>query len=233
MKKLINYTLLTIMMVSSTFALEAQTADQAPQTKTPAKYQPKEKTRRFLLRYLTAVDTMEGDRENMQIVKGFETVADATNDDWISQYHAAFYNAVLGAEMKDSVIGNAMLKKADFYVTRAAALTKDESEVVLLQAMINGIKIGRNPQLGATLGPEVMKGYEKAKTLNPENPRAYVVLGESYLNMPEAAGGGKKKAKEMFEIALKKFENDKHDDPAWPRWGKDRATELLKKTSDK
>lgn len=232
MKKILNYSLLAVMMMAFTSVLKAQTIDQQQQTKPGVKYQPKEKTRRFLLRYIAAVDTMEGDREKMQIVKGFESVADATNDDWISQYHAAFYNAVLGAEMTDSVTGNIMLKKAEAYAAKATALVKEESEVVLLQAMIKGIRIGKNPQLGASLGPEVMKGYEEAKKLNPENPRVYLVLGESYLYMPEAAGGGKKKAKEYFELALKKYANDKHEDAAWPVWGKDRAASLLKKASE-
>ncbi|MBK7683689.1 MAG: hypothetical protein IPJ26_15020 [Bacteroidetes bacterium] len=69
--------------------------------------------------------------------------------------------------------------------------------------------------------------------MNAENPRVYLVIGESYMYMPEEAGGGMKVAKANLEIALKKFENDKHDDPAWPIWGKDRAQKLLAEIDSK
>lgn len=202
---------------------------QQPGTKPRAAGEPQspEKTRRFLIRYLNMMDTADTYVEKERVLKGIEMVADATVSDWISQYHAAFYNAVMAMENKDTAAAGAMLKKAEMYIGKAVALKKDESEIVLLRGMINGMKIGMNPSLGQTLGPIVMSDYEKAKSLNPENPRVYLVVGESYMYMPEQVGGGKKPAKEQFETALKKFDSDKHDDEAWPRWGKDRAKKLL------
>lgn len=194
---------------------------------------PTEKTRRFLLRYVSFMDTASTPESKATLLKGIETVANSSKSDWISQYHAAFQNAMLGIDKKDTAEANRMLNKAEVYIKTAKSIADKESEIILLQAMINGMRIGINPSLGATLGTEVMKGYAEAKKLNPENPRAYLVLGETYMNMPEEMGGGMKVAKANLEIALKKYENDKHDDPAWPTWGKDRVIKLLAEIESK
>ncbi len=216
MKKIIQTLLLTGLLLSGSSHVYAQRG----------KEQPIEKTRKFLLRYISFIDTASSDaKEN--ILKGIETVAEASKTDWISQYHAAFYNATIGVNKTDTVSAVKMLDKAGLYIQQAASLKKDESEIVLLSAMVKGMRIKINPGLGALLGPEVMKEYEKAKKLNEENPRTWLVLGESFMYMPEEAGGGKKKAKEYLKTALSKYANDTHEDPAWPSWGKDRAQMLL------
>ncbi|MBL0095050.1 MAG: hypothetical protein IPP46_00200 [Bacteroidetes bacterium] len=67
----------------------------------------------------------------------------------------------------------------------------------------------------------------KSEEVKCRKPRVWLVLGESFTYMPEEAGGGKKKAKEYLTTAIAKYANDKHDDPAWPSWGLDRAKQLL------
>lgn len=223
MKKII-YSIITALLLVGTFQeVAAQTDSNVPS----------EKTRRFLLRYISFMDTASTPETKVNLLKGIEMVASSSKSDWISQYHASFQNAVLSNEKKDTAQARVMLNKAEEYIKTANSIQPNESEIVLLRAMINGMRIGMNPSLGATLGPEVMKGYAEAKKLNAENPRVYLVLGESYMYMPEEAGGGMKLAKATLEIALKKFENDKHEDPAWPSWGKDRAIKLLAEINSK
>ena len=226
MKNLLTTLFITGLLMLCYVTVNAQ--ETAPQRPAPpqARQQPTEKTRRFLLRYISAYDTCKTLKDRETILRGVEMVAQASANDWISQYHAGFYNAIISKEHKDTAEANALLNRAESFVKKAASLQKDESEIVLLMAMINGMRIGVNPELGANLGPEVMAEYDKAKKLNAENPRVYLVIGESLMYMPEQAGGGKKAAKSMIELALKKYETDKHDDPAWPSWGKNRATEL-------
>lgn len=223
MKKII-YSLLTAVLLAG--ACQETVAQDRAQV-------PTEKTRRFLLRYLGSLDSASTPESKETILKGIEMVANASKTDWISQYHAAFQNAIIASEKKDTAAANKMISKAEGYIKTALALNENESEIVLLSAMIQGIKIGIHPELGATLGPEVMKGYAKAKKLNPENPRVYLVMGESYTYMPEEAGGGMKLAKATLEIARAKFEKDTHEDAAWPTWGKDRTIKLLAEIDSK
>lgn len=223
MKKII-YSLITALLLVGTYQeVAAQAGNNVPS----------EKTRRFLLRYISFMDTASTPESKETLLKGIEMVANSSKSDWISQYHASFQNAIIGVDKKDTAVANKMLNKAEEFIKTANSIQPKESEIILLKAMINGMRIGINPSLGATLGPDVMKGYAEAKKLNAENPRVYLVLGESYMYMPEEAGGGMKVAKANLEIALKKYENDKHDDPAWPTWGKDRALKLLAEINSK
>lgn len=222
MKKQLNALLLTCMLLLGAASLHAQTVAQ----------QPTEKTRRFLLKYMADIDTSTMLSKD-EILKGIEMVASASKADWISQYQAAFYNAILGVNKTDTVLAAKMMNKATAYINAADSLRKNESEIVLLSAMIKGMRIKLNPSLGEKMGPEVMSEYEKAKKLNPENPRVWLVLGESFTYMPEEAGGGNKKAKKYLDTAMSKFEKDKHDDPAWPTWGKERAAKLLSELEKK
>ena len=62
----------------------------------------------------------------------------------------------------------------------------------------------------------------KAKSLNPKNPRAHFLLGQSYLNKPSFIGGSKstalyhfKKARQLFE---QQSENQSQFYPTWGDW---------------
>jgi hypothetical protein len=61
---------------------------------------------------------------------------------------------------------------------------------------------------------------EKAKEVNPENPRMYYLQGTSKLFTPKAYGGGKKVALPYFEKAKTLFEKESNDDITKPNWGK-------------
>jgi len=192
-----------------------------------------EKTRRFLVRYIASFDTAQSDYVRGKIIKGTEMVAGTAKADWISQYHAAYCNAVTASRQADRTSALPYLEKAKDYLRLADSLNKNESEIVLLSGMINHIHSEMDTALRKEMGAQVVKDYEQAKKLNPENPRVYLLMGERLLKLPEQAGGGKKKAKEMAMLALKKFEKDSHEDPAWPTWGKSRAEALLAKCNAK
>lgn len=192
-----------------------------------------EKSRRFLLRYHSICDTAPELNAKLGALRGVEMVADGLNDDWISTYYAAYDNAMVSLMQPDTTLSSGMMKKADKYIRKACDIRPEESEVVLLRGMINGIHIRHNPALGDSLGPKVIKDYQVARNLNPENPRVYLIMGEMALNTPEKQGGGTKKAKEWLKMALAKYKNDTHDDPAWPAWGKERAQLLLEQIDKK
>ena len=77
-------------------------------------------------------------------------------------------------------------------------------------------------------GMQAGKDLEIATQLNPDNPRIYFLKGESLMNTPVAFGGGKDKAKPMFEKAIALYKVDKPK-PLWPNWGRERTEEELAK----
>ena len=60
----------------------------------------------------------------------------------------------------------------------------------------------------------------KAKTLDPTNPRPVMLEGQAKFFTPEAYGGGKPQAKELFTKAMQLFDQFKPNNELSPTWGK-------------
>ena len=77
-----------------------------------------------------------------------------------------------------------------------------------------------------TYGAEAGAALQKGMELNPDNPRLYYLQGMSLFNRPAQFGGGKDKAKPVFEkaVALFKAEQPK---PLYPHWGQKQAEDML------
>ncbi len=61
---------------------------------------------------------------------------------------------------------------------------------------------------------------EKAKALDPKNPRPIYLEGQAKFYTPEAFGGGKTVAKPILEKALAMFDTFKAETELHPGWGK-------------
>jgi tetratricopeptide (TPR) repeat protein len=192
-----------------------------------------ERARKFLVRYVAVYDTSKNEQARKAAFLGFINVANADTTNWIAQYYAGYclsLNALY--EEKELLVKEKVFQSALNYTNKAIKLAPNESEVHLLKGMINGMRIYADSTKGATLGKEVTSLFEKAKSLNPENPRVYLMLGESAMYTPKENGGGKEIAIENLELAVKKFKAFKNDDPTFPHWGADRAKEMLEKAKN-
>ncbi|WP_123846558.1 tetratricopeptide repeat protein [Chitinophaga lutea] len=155
-----------------------------------------------------------------QLANTFERIAEAEKTQWLPYYYAAYcrVNEAYMAKHKDKVDGVA--DKALLSIEKAQALKGKDSEISCILSMIATSRISVDPMTrGMKYGPESGAHLEEAKKLNPENPRVYMLEGQSLLYTPEAFGGSKTKAKETFEVALKKFAAFKPESPIAPSWG--------------
>jgi len=77
-----------------------------------------------------------------------------------------------------------------------------------------------------TYGQQAAAALKEGLKLDPNNPRLYYLQGESLFGTPEQFGGGKAKAKPVFEksIALFKAAQPK---PLYPVWGQKQAEDKL------
>jgi hypothetical protein len=62
--------------------------------------------------------------------------------------------------------------------------------------------------------------------LDPNNPRLYYLQGMTLFNTPEQFGGGKDKAKPVFEKSVALFKTAQSKE-LYPDWGKDQAEQML------
>ena len=78
----------------------------------------------------------------------------------------------------------------------------------------------------ATNGKDAGEALQKGMQLDPNNPRLYYLQGMSLFNTPAAYGGGKDKAKPIFEKSLALFKEGQPK-PLYPNWGEKQAEDML------
>jgi hypothetical protein len=115
------------------------------------------------------------------------------------------------------------------FADKADIINPNNDEVYLLKAYIFQMQISIKPmQRGRVLGPKQQDLLEKARTINPENPRYYLLVGENLYYTPAMFGGDKKKAKEMFILSSEKFKTFIPKSEIYPKWGTYELNMMLK-----
>ena len=115
----------------------------------------------------------------------FERIANAENDNWLPAYYAAQLNITSSFVEKDEQKLSAQLKKAQDLINDATAISQDNAEILVLQALLHTAWVAYDgATYGMTLSPKVVELYTKAKALAPDNPR--VVYCNAEWNMGSA-----------------------------------------------
>jgi hypothetical protein len=168
-----------------------------------------------------------------KVAKAFESLSIVSKNDWLAYYYASLCNALAAFEKPASVIDH-LCDKADVLANRADSLSKNNSEVMVLKSMIAAARIKVNKaQRGQKYGLMATKLAIEAVKLNDSNPRGYFVKAKAILNTPASLGGGEKKAKPVFELALEKLKVFKSESSFHPSWGKEETESELKKMNTK
>jgi hypothetical protein len=79
-----------------------------------------------------------------------------------------------------------------------------------------------------TYGMEASAALQTGMQLDPTNPRLYYLQGMSIFGTPEQFGGGKDKAKPVFQKAVDLYKTFKVK-PLYPNWGQKEAEDMLAK----
>ena len=101
------------------------------------------------------------------------------------------------------------------------SIERDETsaEAHALLSSVYGQIIGVRPLMGAVLGLKSNSAINRAKKLDPDNPRVVLIEAISKLNTPKMWGGSPDKAMEGFERAALLFAQEEVADPLLPSWG--------------
>jgi len=158
----------------------------------------------------------------------FERIAKAEPDNWLPLYYAAQINIVNSFGERNEEKLSSQLKKAQDLINDATAISKNNPEILVLQALLHTAWIAFDgATYGMTLSGKVVVLYTKAEILAPENPR--VVYCKAEWNMGSARYFGQDTAPfcKDLEHALQLFANFKPETSFSPNWGKDRVEALL------
>lgn len=178
---------------------------------------------------LAQLDSAKSAEDYAKLANNFERIGAAEKTQWLPYYYAGFALTMSGwtpaVTDKDANAGriNAFCDKAEPLATTDA----DKAEILSLRNMSATQQMIVDPQnRWMTYGKTAGEALDNALKLDPNNPRLHYLKGMSLFGTPEQFGGGKAKAKPVFEKAVALFKEQKPKD-MYPDWGSKQADEML------
>jgi hypothetical protein len=163
-----------------------------------------------------------------QLANSFERIAKAEGDKWLPYYYASYLLTLTTYIDTTNIDKDAVLDKAEELLSAADSLSPDNSEIYTVKAMIAQGRLIVDPQnRWMKYGPLFNNYINKAKELDPSNPRPDFLYAQSILHTPEQFGGGKGKALPHFKEAEKKYNNFEPESELHPVWGEELTKEIL------
>lgn len=173
---------------------------------------------------IAKIDQSKTPEDFTALSNDFTRIGDKEKTQWLPYYYAAHTSIEKGRNLMmtgkmDQL--DAIATEAQTALDKAAELSKDNAEILILQKMIHGLKMMVDPQ--ARFMSEGMLGADalsKAAKLDPENPRVTLLKAEDVYYTPEQYGGSKAKGLELFQKAKDQFVAYQPKTALHPNWGK-------------
>ncbi|MFK7813623.1 MAG: hypothetical protein AB8B59_14110 [Maribacter sp.] len=165
-----------------------------------------------------------GEGKTTEASNMFERISNAEMDNWLPYYYVAQINTIVSFGEKDKEKLTQQLEKAQEFIDLAKAISPDNPEILVQQAMTQTAWIAFDgATYGMTLSGKVVANYAKAAQLAPNNPR--VVFSKAEWDMGSAAYFGQDTALYCKDVerSIELFDTFKPESDFHPNWGKDRA----------
>lgn len=154
----------------------------------------------------------------------FERIAKKETDKWHPRYYAAYAQIMLTTRAEESAKQDKYLDVALDHLKVAKELSPKNSEILALEGFIHMLRIPIDP---ATRGPQYsglsMSALQQAIALDPENPRAHLLLSDMQYGTAQFFGSDTSEACATLEKAIELFENSSPASKLDPAWGKEWA----------
>ena len=189
-----------------------------------------DKYTQIMQKNITLLDSAKSIDELQSLAGTFDRIGDAEKTKWLPYYYAALAQTWVGwnPATKDK---DANAARINAYLAKAEAIEKN-AELYAVENMSATQQMLVDPQSRwMTQGKQASAALQKGLEADPNNPRLYYLQGMSLFGTPPQFGGGKDKAKPLFEksVALYKAANPA---PLAPTWGRQQAEDMLAKCSN-
>jgi hypothetical protein len=167
----------------------------------------------------------------MDAANRFSLIATKWNQEWAANYYAAYARTLISYREQDTKRRDQLLDEADQYAAKVMTLRPNADESLVLAAYIAYAHLSVDPpNRWQKYLPIFNEDIEKAKTINPDNPRVYYLEGIPVFQKPVTYGGGKEVAKPYFEKAAALFAKQDSSSLLKPFWGEKENSEYLKQS---
>lgn len=179
---------------------------------------------------LMLMDSAKTTLDLQEVSAQFERIGDMEKNQWLPYYYAALAQTNIGW-MDQKADKDKLADKTKMIISKAEAIEKN-AELYILRNMVATQQMLVDPQSRwMSYGAEAGTALENAKKADPNNPRIYYLEGMSMFGTPEAYGGGKDKAKPLFQKSVDLFKTVKPASELHPKWGQKIAEDMLAKCS--
>lgn len=190
-----------------------------------------DKYQQAMVKNITALNTATTAEDFQKSANAFERIAANETAEWLPIYYQAYSHmmlAIANMQKQDMKTCFAHLDQAQAAVDAGIKIAPKESELYVLQGYIYQGRIWEDAMTkGAEFTPKVMQALQTAMAMNPENPRAYYLMGQQLFHTPEFFGGGAKAALPMLEKAAEKYASYETPSELHPTWGERINASLL------
>jgi len=158
----------------------------------------------------------------------FERIAQAEPDNWLPPFYVAQINVIYSFSEKDEDKLTAQLKKAQDFLNDAKAISKDNAEILVVQAQLyTAWVVFDGAKYGMTMSPKINQLYQEAYKLEPENPRAAFGKVEWELGTARWFGQDTKPFCEDLKKAVALFDTYEPKGQYYPQGGGEYARQSL------
>ena len=187
-----------------------------------------------LSKTLMKMDSVQNLSQMMSVSAQFDMIASKWENEWSSNYYAAYAKVISSFIVQDSKKKDLFLDVADKYLEKVKTIDSQNDETWVLAALITNARISVDGQnRGMQYGGIFNQNLSKAEKINPDNPRIYYLRGTSLFYTPEMYGGGKARAKPLFEKAKDLFAKESKTSVLKPVWGEKQNLDYLKQCDEK
>lgn len=179
-------------------------------------------------RMLLKVDEAESAEQWQAAANAFERVGNAETQQWLPWYYSAYSNIMLAFMQEDLTAIDPLLDKADKQIARAEAIAPDNAELFVLKSMAASARIRVDFNRGMQYGPASSGYATRATTLQEENPRGWLQLGQNLLFTPEQFGGGPARGCPLLQKSQTRFATFKPESTIHPNWGAEYLDGIIK-----
>jgi hypothetical protein len=175
-----------------------------------------------MLKTLSTLHEASNVEEMQKAAHQFERIAQAEETKWLPRYYTAYAYITMGAMETEKAKKDQYLDQAQIWLDNAIQLQKEEeSELTALQGYLHMIRLSVDPATrGQQLAPKATQLLTRATEMNPQNPRALMLLGQMQFGSAQFFGTEISESCALISKSIALYEKQAEpEDSLTPTWG--------------
>jgi hypothetical protein len=176
-----------------------------------------------LVNAVASFNASNNNTDYTRLIQELEKLDALNTKDWIPSYYLSLIHTRIVINKGENAEAHA--DKALYWANKAMAIYVND-ETYCIYAMAHIAKMAISPLMRYIKYKDLInENLNKAKKINPNNPRPYILEAKLQMNLPRMFGGGCKQAKPLI-IKAQQLLDAQAPQTILPVWGKQSLNEL-------